>query len=182
MGLATIGVYSAYAALASAAVGSYTAYTSSKAQQDAQKEYNKSLEREAIRQYSELDEQESDAIKEANAESLQAQKEYMQARSTIELQAAATGTYGNSINTTIQDLKTGYGGRMAEIVYNREVELDNIDKQARNIQAGVGQSADRTVKKPAWYSAFQTGLGTYNSMYGTLYRVGTTKKNAEAVV
>jgi len=176
MGAAFVAAYGGYMALAGAAVSAATTYTSVQQQKEQQKAYNKSLEKEAIRQYQELDKVEADAIQESHAESLQAQKDYLEARSSIELQAAATGTYGNSIDLAIQDLKTGFGGRMAEITYNREAKLDQVDRQAQSSRTQSGLGADRSIQAPAFYSAFASGLGTYNTLSGMSDRVGAANK------
>lgn len=164
--------------LGMAAASAGMAYKNSKAQKEAQENYNDALEREAIRQYQELDEVESDALRESHAQSLQAQRNYMEARSAIELQSAVTGTYGRSINMAIEDLNTGLGGRMSEIVYNREARLDQIDRQAESIQAGTAAQADRTVSQPAWYSAFSSGLSTGTAVYGAASKVDKSMKSA----
>lgn len=147
--------------LASTAASMAMAYKQSEDAKDAQEAYNEQLKKDAIRQYGELDKAESDIIHESHSKSLQAQRDFMTARSQVELQAAVSGTYGNSVNLAIQDLKTGLGGRMADITYNREAQLDEIDRTAERIQAQPGLNADRTVSAPSWLSAGQAGIGTY---------------------
>jgi Tfp pilus assembly protein PilN len=160
----TAAVIIAGVAAAASAAGSYM---QTKAQKDAQEEYNKQLEKQAIESYTELDKQEADAIEASHKESLQAQREYMQARSSVELQAAATGTYGQSIDLAIEDLNTGLGQRMNDIITRREMQLDNIDTQAKNIANQAKGSSDYTITPPAWYSATMTGLSTFQRTYGT---------------
>ena len=167
MGTAAVLAVTALAA----AVSGYMSYDQNQKQIKAQEDYNEALERESIRQYQELDQVEADAIYDSHAESLQAQKDYMEARSSIELQAAVTGTYGNSINLAIQDLNTGYGGRMAEITYNRESVLDQIDRQAENIRVQPDLNADRTIHPPSWYVGVSTGISTGMSAYSAASKV-----------
>jgi flagellar biosynthesis component FlhA len=163
-----------------AAAQAAASYAQSKSAADAQEEYNKQLEKQAIESYSELDKQEADAIEASHKESLQAQREYMKARSTIELQAAATGTYGQSIDVAIEDLNTGLGQRMADITSRREMQLDNIDTQAKNIRNQAKGSSDYTIQPPAFYSAGLSGLSTFSQVYGMTSAVSTSSAEGAA--
>jgi len=159
-------------AVSAAAISAGMAYNQSEQQKDAQEEYNKALEKDAIRQYGELDKAEADAIYESHAQSMQAQREALTARSSVQLQAAATGTYGNSVNLAIQDINTGYGGRMAEITYQRESQMDAIDQAAERIQVSTEMGADTNIQQPSYYSAFSSGLGTYGTVSNITKGVG----------
>lgn len=170
--MGSIAAVAAVVSAVTAVAGAGIAYKSSEDQKDAQEEYNRMLEKEAIRQYGELDKAESDAIYESHAESMQAQRDYLQARSNIELQSAVTGTYGNSINIAIQDLNTGLGGRMADITYKRDSQLDAIDQTAERIQTSPSMNADTSIKMPSYYAAFSSGLNTLSSTNRTLTDVG----------
>jgi hypothetical protein len=162
-GVAVVGAGVTYSQQASAAKAQEK---DRDAQKKAQEEYNKQLEKDAIRQYGELDKAEADAIHESHAQSMQSQRDFMTARSTVELQAAVSGTYGNSVNLAIQDLKTGLGGRMADITFQRDRELDDINRTADRIQASPALGADRTVSTPSYFKAFQAGVSTYQSVGG----------------
>lgn len=176
---ANVGTVAAAGAAGAAAAGAAMSYKQSKDQEASQEAYNEALEKDAIRQYGELDKAESDAIYESHAQSMQAQRDYLQARSSVELQAAATGTYGNSVNIAIQDLNTGLGGRMAEIAYQRESQLDAIDQKAEQIQSATVMGADTTIQQPSYYSAFSSGLSSFSSAYNTVNTVGNTYKSAK---
>jgi len=167
-----VAAYAAYAALAAAAVSGAIQYKTSEDTKDAQEEYNEYLTQDAIRQYGELDKAESDAIYESHAESMEAQRQFMEARSTVQLNAAVTGTYGNSVNLALQDLNTGLGGRMADITYKRESQLNAIDQQAERIQANPASQANRTVTAPSYLSAFSSALSTGSSVYKIGQAVG----------
>lgn len=160
--------------LAVSAVSAGVSYHQSEQQKDAQEEYNKQLEEEALRQYTELSKQEADAIEQEHQASLQAQRDYLSAKGQVEAQAAATGTYGQSVDLAIEDLNTGLGHRFGEITQAREMQLDNIDTQAKNIQAGVAQQADYTITPPSYYQGFSSGLSTF----GSTYRTGTQASEA----
>ena len=150
MGIATIG-----------ALGSgYMAYQQSEAQKDAQKEYNEALETEAVRQYGELDEAEGDIIYESHAQSLEAQRQLLEARSQIELESAVTGTYGGAVDAAMDDLSSGFGYKMAEVTRNKDIQLRNVVSTAESIRAGAVSSADLTPTAPSWYTAGMTGLQT----------------------
>lgn len=170
--MGSVAAIAAVVSAVAAAAGAGVAYKTSQDQEAAQEAYNEQLEKQAIAQYAELDKQEADVIEMSYKESMQAQREYMKARSSVELQAAATGTYGQSIDLAIRDLGTGLGQRMADITSRRTMQLDNIDTQAKNIKAGVAGSADYSINQPAWYSSLSTGLSTFQRTYGVATNVG----------
>jgi len=170
--------YEGIVGLIVAIVGSTVSYVqqsrANKALEESANEYNKKLQEEAIRQYGELDKVEADTVYESHAKSLDAQRQYLQARSTIALQAAVTGTYGNSVNVAIADLKTGYGGRMADIIYQRDSELEQVKNQAERIRSGTGSGSITPLKKPAFMGALQSGLSGFNTGYNIASKVGTS--------
>jgi len=171
--------YGGYIAAASTAVSAATAYRTSQNQRAAQEAYNEQLEKEAIRQYQELDAVEADVIYESHAESLEAQRQLMVARSTINLQAAVTGTYGNSVATAIQDLNTGFGQRMSEITVRRDVQLDHITRTAEDIQAGTAQASDLNLQQPAFYTAISAGLGTFSRTKAATSELGRAFRSSQ---
>lgn len=168
---AFVAAYGGYIAAASAATTAVMSYSQAKAQEDQQEAYNEALVKETARQYQQLDAVENDAIMEEHTESLQAQRDYLKARSSVLLAASVTGTYGNSVNTAIEDLNTGLGQRMSEITQKREATLDQVDRQAENIQAQTSSSFDKTIKQPAWYSALSSGLSTYAATSGVTDKI-----------
>ena len=168
---AFVAAYGGYIAAAASAVTAYTSYSAAKAQEEQQEAYNEALIKETARQYQELDAVENDAIAEEHKESLQAQRDYLKARSSVLLAASVTGTYGNSVNTAIEDLNTGLGQRLSEITQKRESKLDQIDRQADNIQAQTTASMDNSIKQPAWYSALSSGLSTYAATSGVTDKI-----------
>jgi hypothetical protein len=172
----------AAASVATAAASGYMAYSQTESQKAQQELYNENLQKEAIRQYKELDEVEKDVIYESHAESLQAQREYMQARSTIELQAAATGTYGSAVDLAITDLNVGLGNRMSEITYNRDAQLDQVTSQAEAIQAGTAASYDTTIQQPSWYSGLSTGVSTGYRVYSAGTNLSESLKESKRAV
>lgn len=167
-------IIGAVAAIASAAIS----YKTSQDQADAQEDYNKSLRDDAIRQYAELDKKEVEAIESSYKESLEAQRSYLQARSSIELQSAATGTYGKSVDSVIRDLNAGFGQRISDITTRRDRFLTNIDTQAMNLKEAVGRGSDYTIQQPAYISAMSTGLNTFSRTYSIASAVGGAFTNS----
>lgn len=168
---ALVAAYGGYVAAAASAVAAVSTYSQAKKEEDQQEAYNEALKKEAARQYQQLDAVENDAVKEEHAESLQAQRDYLKARSSVLLAASVTGTYGNSVNTAISDLNTGLGQRLGEITTKREQKLDDVDRQAENIQAQAVNSQDNSIKMPAYYSAFSSGLSTYAATSGVTDKI-----------
>ena len=161
-------IIGAVAAIASAAIS----YKTNQDQVEAQEDYNKSLRDDAIRQYAELDKKEVEAIESSYKESLEAQRNYLQARSSIELQSAATGTYGNSVDSVIRDLNAGFGQRIADITTRRNRYLDNIDTQATNLKEATGRGMDYTIQQPSYLTAMSSGLNTFGRTYSIASAVG----------
>lgn len=171
------GAIAAIAAVISAATSAYSIDTQNKAAEaeaETQDNYNEALQEEAIRQYGELHEAEADAIHQSYAESLQAQRQYLTAKSQVNLAAAATGTYGQSVGLAIGDLNKGLTYTLADINYSRESVLDQSENQAEGIQANAEAGMVSSLTAPSYVSAFSTGLSTY----GTVSDVGTKVHSA----
>jgi hypothetical protein len=176
VGATTLGTVATAAAeataVAAAAYSGITAYNTAKAEEEYQEEYNEMVVDDMVRQYNELDSVAVDAIYESHAESLQAQKEAMKARSTINLYAAATGTYGNSVSVALADVNSGLGQRLGAINHDADVKMNNLDTQAASIKASAEGNQDTTVSMPAYYSAFTTGLSTFGAVNSITGSVG----------
>lgn len=167
-------------ALAGTAVSYYSQSQQAKAQAEAQEAYNKRVQEEAIRQYGELSDEEQDTLYDSHKNSLQAQKEFMQARSSIELQSAATGTYGQTVDVAIQDLNTGLGQRTADIVYRRDANLDRINQTAERIRTSADANFDRTpIQEPSIFKAMSDGIRTGQAVSSLGKRVSTAQKEAK---
>jgi len=180
MAISSAAVY-AIVGVVSAAAGGYASYTSSEAQKEQADAYNKKLKEEALRQYKEIDSAEADAIYESHVESLQSQREFLQARSDIALQSAFTGTYGTSVDTAIQDLNVGLGQRMTEITQRRDAQLDSLTSAASQARAGADASLDRSVSLPSWYQAGAAGLSTFSRTSSTAKKIGETYRKSSTV-
>lgn len=142
------------------------AEAAAEAQRQRQEQYNQQVRDEAIRQYQQLDQAEADINTDAHAESLQTQKDFMKARSTVELQAAASGTYGQSVDLIIEDLQTGKAQRMADTVLRRDRLLDDVNTKAGDIQADAQSRLDNTpIAQPSTFSSVLTGVQTAASVY-----------------
>jgi len=166
----------------SAAVAFVQTTQQNRAEKKAANEYNERLHADAMRQYKELDSAEKDIIYESHASSLEAQRQLLEARSQVGLQAAVTGTYGNSVNIALQDIKTGFGGRMADITQTRDSQLDDVVNTAERIQANTQSRKKVAIKKPAFFSAIQTGLSTFNTVSPLAGRVAGAYKSAQQAI
>jgi hypothetical protein len=143
-----------------AAAKGVQAGSASKAKNEAQDAYNKGLTDEAVRQYGELDAAEADVIFENHAQSLEAQKNLLEARSEVMLRSNLTGTQGDSVDLVLSDIGRGFSSNMSEILDNKERSMENIVKDAENVRVGALRNADRSLQKPYWAAFTQ---GTANS-------------------
>lgn len=153
---------------AATALGTYvTGAAEASAQKDAQKAYNKALLQSTIDGYKDLDKQESEIIYDAHIKSIGAQKELLRARSSVEANAAATGTAGNSVNVAINDLGRGYGERIADVTHEMNSRFDSVNQEALNLKKSYEAQQDtKRIKGPSIFSALasgaQAGISTYN--------------------
>ena len=138
-----------------------SAYQQAEQQKTIQKEYNNQLKEQAINQYTELDKSESDILHNEFAKSLQAKEVALKARSEVEVQSAATGTYGNSIDIAISDINAGLENRLSDIILKKDRQMDQVQNQAKDIRAGTRTNADRTIQQPSWYKGLSAGFGAY---------------------
>lgn len=171
----------ALVAAAATTAGTYmTQREQAKMQAQQQKAYNDRIHEETIRQYGELSEAEQDALYDSHQGSLQAQKEYMQARSNIELQSAASGTYGQTVDVALEDLRTGKGQQTADIIYRRDRQLSDINRTAEGIRSQSAASFDRTpIKRPSILESANAGLQAGISSHGISQRVYRSRSEAK---
>lgn len=161
-----IGGISLVSGIASGLGEQAAAEAQAEAMRTRQEQYNKQVHDEAIRQYQQLDAAEADINTDAHAESLQTQKDYLKARSTVELQAAASGTYGQSVDLIIEDLQTGKAQRMADTVLRRDRLLDDVNTTAKDISANAARQFDNTpIAEPSTFNSVMTGVQTAESVY-----------------
>lgn len=151
-------------AVASLAIGAAQGYMSyqeeaafAKAQEEALEESNDLKHDELIRQYQELSSSESKAMFDAHSKSIEAQKQHLVSRSQLEAQAAASGTYGQSLDILFEDLNTTQGVRMRNILDEEQTRLDDANTYAKNAAANYKAGISRTpISQP---SAFKHALG-----------------------
>lgn len=135
-----------------------SAAAAKKQQQDA---FNLKVRKEAVRQYSELSDDEADILYDSHKSSLKAKKEFLKARSTVQAQAAATGTGGQSIDAVINTLRAGRSERLAEVVNERDNNLADINATAAKIRADAINRQDITpIAKPNFMSSALKGIST----------------------
>lgn len=149
-------------AVATAVASMYAQQQAASAQEKAANAQNEAVQEETIRQYGELSDEESQITRDAHQNSIQAQAEYMKARSQVELQSAATGTYGQSVDLSIEDLNTSMGKRQTDILREREANMERINQTARNLQAQGNANMNRSpIKKPSVLEAGMAGVQGY---------------------
>ena len=159
----------------------YAQQQAAKAQEKAADAKNERIQQETLRQYGEMSEAESEIVSDSYKNSIQAQADYLKSRSNIELQSAASGTYGGSVDLAIEDLNTTQGQRQADILKQRDQQLGQISQGARNLQAQSNASLDRTpIKKPSILQAATEGysMGTpITDMLGSRSKAGDAKRS-----
>lgn len=131
------------------AISYYMAQQAESAQKKAAEAQNKAIQEETIRQYGEMSDEENQITRDAHQQSIQAQADYMKARSQVELQSAATGTYGQSVDLAIEDLNTTQGQKQTDILRERQANMERVNQTARNIQAQSNASMNRSPIKKA---------------------------------
>lgn len=156
--MAAVPIMIGMAALSAASAGvsmqqqKYTA----EAEQELQVQNNREIDRAAVRQYSDLSKQENEIQETAALESLEQQKQFIQARGRQLTMASATGTYGSSVDAMLRDLTQTKGQNLEQIRRNRATQLDDVRTQAEQIRFGArAQKGNRIFSKP---SAGQFGL------------------------
>lgn len=149
--LPVVPVMIGMAALSAASAGvqmqqqKYTA----QAEQDLQAQNNAELDKAAIRQYSDLSVTEDEIQEQSALESLEQQKQYIQARGRQLVMAGASGTYGSSVDAMLRDLTQTKGKNLQIINRNRESQLKDIQTQAEQIRYGArAQKGNRIFNKP----------------------------------
>lgn len=163
--------FAGYMAMASAMASMYAQQQAASAQKKAAEAQNQAIQDETLRQYGELSDEENEITRDAHQQSIQAQTDYMKAKSAIELQSAATGTYGQSVDLAIEDLNTSQGQRQTDILRDRESNLERVNQTARNIQAQSNANMNRSpIKKP---SVLEAGIAA-----GQAYNIGASMDGA----
>lgn len=147
------------------------------AQNAAIEKQNQMIFEESIRQYGELDRAEAKSIFDAHSKSISAQKEYMQARAKMETQASASGTMGQTVNTSLQALAGDREDVLNDIEYVNRRNLADINQEAENIRYGTLGRYNynynyNTVQQPSAFAAVVGGVGdafgNFNSYYNAM--------------
>lgn len=185
MGLETATI--AWISTGLGAASSVVSYMDGKAyadeQEQQQEEYNKALLQNTVHQYQELDEEEGKAIYDAHTKSIGAQKKFMQARSEAIVQAGASGVAGKSIDVAVENLRTGLGGNMADILYEQEARLNSINTQAENVSRGYTSSYDnKRISQPSMFGALEKGINTGASAFTGISGVSKAYKSIQTAI
>lgn len=166
MAVAAIPFILAGLSAASVVVQSNQQKAFAEAQAKAQDQNNKAIRASAIQQYDDLSRSERDAIDQADLESLEQQKLAIQAQGRVNVMSGASGTYGGSVDSVLQDLVQTRGKNIAAIRSNRDTQLEDIRIQSEGIRFGArARQGNRVFAKPrsgiVALQAVTAGVGSY---------------------
>lgn len=130
------------------------------AQEEAAEIRNEQLADQTIANYDELSEVELVAQQQALESSKDMQEDYIESKGRINVMAAAMGTGGSSVSSSLQDLERTKYSNYNTILLDRQAKMDNVSAQAENMryQAASGMSV-APVSRPSW-AATALNVGT----------------------
>lgn len=184
MASVTVGTWIALASTVATTAYSYvsakqTADDQEDAERESQKAYNDALLQDTIYQYQELDQEEGKVIYDAHTKSIGVQKQFMQARAQAEAEAGATGMAGQSIDVAIENLKTGYGEQLSDIIYEQESRIDAVNQQATNLaNTYTGNYDNNRISTPSTFSLLGDSVKTGVSVGQSVYSIADPTINA----
>lgn len=160
-------------AIGSAAIGGATAgfsYLQQKAdyktQNEVQKYNNQIIMNDAINQYGQLGESEHQVQENMLRGLLDNQLDIAAQQANAKLLAGASGTQGGSVNSMLFDIAQTGGRNQANVIYNRNQQLNQITKQADNIRYGARrQMGTRAFARPSVLRSLKGGAQTAMSAY-----------------
>ena len=146
------------------------------AQAKAQEQNNQSIRLAAVQQYDDLSRAERDVIEQADLESLDQQRQHIQAQGRVNAMAGASGTYGGSVDSVLRDLVQTRGRNVAAIRSNKKTQLDDIRVQSEAIRFGArAQQGNRVFTKPkAGLVALSAGTAALSSYSAAGGRFGSS--------
>ncbi|QZI86140.1 hypothetical protein PODOV006v2_p0046 [Vibrio phage 15E36.1] len=140
------------------------------AQEKAAEKRNDQLVEQTIANYDELAAVELDAQQQANDESIEVQKGYIQEKGRINVMAAAMGTGGMSVSSQLNDLEREKYTNYGTILQNRQAKQDNIRSQAENMRYQAASSMSvNPVSRPS-FAATALSLGSAAATGYTSYQ------------
>lgn len=152
----TIAAVSTAASIASTAYGVYAQSQSAAEMAKQQSENNKAMAIAAADSYDDLSPAEIDAQRQASELGLQNQADAIQAKGRVNVFAAASGTMGGSVDSSLFDIEATKDRNVNDILRQREAGLHSIKQQAESIRVGATQGQNRTaIEQPSW---LQTGI------------------------
>lgn len=151
---ATITAVSAAASIAATAYSTYSQQQAATATADAQSKQNQEIAKQAAASYDDLTPAEIDANRQANDAALQQQAEALQAKGRVNLFAAASGTFGGSVDSMLYDIDNIRARNMNAILTQRESGLYSIKQQAEQTrQSAISGQFNQAINTPSWLEA-----------------------------
>ena len=156
--------------VAAAAASAYSMYSQSKAasaEAAAQTENNKKVAIAAADSYDDLSPAEIDLQRKAANLALQEQQDALQVKGRVNLFAAASGTMGGSVESSLFDVEQIKARNINTILREREAGLSSIKVQAEQTrQSAISQQTQRSVSGPSWIEGGLKIAGSLMEGYG----------------
>lgn len=169
----TIAAVSTAVSVAATASQFYSQSQQAKAQAEAVSQQNEQLAKQAVESYDDLTPAEIDAQRNAADMELQQQAEALQAKGSVNVFAAASGTAGQSVDSMLFNIDAIKARNTNEILKQREAGLFSIKQQAEQSRQGAISNMSReAIQRPSWIEAglkmgtqAVSGLSSYNQKY-----------------
>ena len=164
------------------AVGLYSAYSSYSGQQanlEASKQHNKYVVENMVDQYKQISKTEADTLEASMKSGLENQKQYLKAKSQMELQAGASGMAGGSVDMLLGDLSRDFGQNQGQIIENRRKQFDDFNAQATAVRKG-SHAQMKSLVKPSATQSIMTGVKDGLMTYFTMGSMSAAMKGAQA--
>lgn len=173
----TIALVSTAASVAATGYQVYSQGQQAAAEAEAQKQYNKQVQQQAVMAYDDLSPAEIDANRQANEEAMNQQAELFQAKGRVNVFAAASGTLGGSVDSLLFDYTQQRDRNISSILNQREAGLYSIKQQAESLrQNSISSQNISPISKPSWMEgAFKIG----SSIVAGADRLSTTSKTTD---
>lgn len=123
------------------------------AQEEAAEIHNQQLAEQTVANYDELSEVELVAQQQALESSKDMQEDYIQSKGRINVMAAAMGTGGSSVSSSLQDLERTKYSNYNTILLDKQAKMDNVAAQAESMRYQAASGMNVTpVSRPSWAS------------------------------
>lgn len=125
-----------------------------KAQAQYQEQQNLLTRQNAALSYDDLSPTEIDLQRQAADQGIQQQAEAAKAKGRVNVFAAASGTYGQSVDTMLFDTESIQARNINQILQEREAGLYNVRQQGEQIRQGaISSQSNSAISRPSWLEA-----------------------------